>query len=413
MNAIIITIGDELLIGQVIDTNSAWLGTQLNDVGVQVVERLSIGDDHDAIIKALKDASDKAKLILITGGLGPTKDDITKKAIADFLGDQMEFHEPTWNRIQSLFARWGRSTTDEHKEQCFMPSRAELLPNKMGTAPGMLFHHQENMIISMPGVPYEMKYIMENSVLPMVTSMNASQVIIHRTIRTIGEGESRLAFKINDIVESLPPHIKVAFLPSLGQVRIRLTGKGNNKTSLEKEVNYFVGLISKRLEGFVFGYDQDTIEEVIGKLAKSKGIMLGLAESCTGGSISQRIISVSGASSYYSGCIVSYSNEVKQSVLCVQENTLQKHGAVSEETVVEMAEGARKMLHADVAFSISGIAGPTGGTPEKPVGTVWMACTDGERTMTHLLKAGKDREKNIQYAGTYGLNLIRKFLMAQ
>jgi len=413
MDAIIITIGDELLIGQVIDTNSAWIGTELNDLGVQVVERISVGDMHEAIIRALKEAVSKSRIILLTGGLGPTKDDITKKAIADFFNDEMVFHDPTWKRIQGLFKRWGRDTTEDHKEQCFMPSQAELLHNKMGTAPGMLFRHGSSIIVSMPGVPYEMKYIMEHSVFPLIRSMNEGHEIYHRTIRTIGEGESRLAFKINDLVEALPDFIKVAFLPSLGQVRIRLTGRGNSVEQLRASVDHHVAQISERLKEFVFGYDLETIEEVIGKMARSKGVSIGLAESCTGGSISSRIVSVSGASDYYAGGIVSYSNEVKMSLLGVKESTLIDYGAVSEETVIEMALGARKVLGSDIAFSISGIAGPNGGTAEKPVGTVWMACTDGSRTETYLLKAGKDREKNIIYSGTYGLNLIRKYIMAQ
>jgi nicotinamide-nucleotide amidase len=413
MDATIITIGDELLIGQVIDTNSAWIGTELNDLGVQVIERISIGDDHDAIIHALNEAVSKSRIVLMTGGLGPTKDDITKKAIADFFGDKMVFHEPTWDRIQRLFKRWGRETTEEHREQCYMPSHAELLPNKMGTAPGMMFRHGEVIIVSMPGVPYEMKYIMEHSIFPLLKSMNEGYEIYHRTIRTIGEGESRLAFKINDLVEALPDHIKVAFLPSLGQVRIRLTGRGSNVKQLKESVDHQVGIISERLKDYVFGYDVETIEEVIGKLAKARKLTIGLAESCTGGSISSRIVSVSGASEYYAGGIVSYSNEIKMSVLGVKEETLEQYGAVSEETVIEMALGAREVLNCDIAFSISGIAGPNGGTPDKPVGTVWMACTDGKRTETYLLKAGKDREKNIIYSGTYGLNLIRKYIMAQ
>ncbi|NNF36591.1 MAG: competence/damage-inducible protein A [Saprospiraceae bacterium] len=413
MDAIIITIGDELLIGQVIDTNSAWIGTELNDFGVQVVERISVGDDHEAIIHALEEAVAKSRIILLTGGLGPTKDDITKKAIADFFNDEMVFHNPTWERIQGLFKRWGRETTDDHKEQCYMPSKAELLNNKMGTAPGMLFRHKKSIIVSMPGVPYEMKYIMEHSVFPLIQSMNEGHEIYHRTIRTIGEGESRLAFKINDLVEALPDFIKVAFLPSLGQVRIRLTGRGSNVDQLKKSVDHHVEQISERLKEFVFGFDLETVEEVIGKLARARGVTIGLAESCTGGSISSRIVSVSGASEYYAGGIVSYSNEVKMSVLGVKETTLKDHGAVSEETVIEMALGARKVLGSDIAFSISGIAGPNGGTAEKPVGTVWMACTDGTQTQTYLLKAGKDREKNIIYSGTYGLNLIRKYIMAQ
>lgn len=401
------------MIGQVIDTNSAWMGSQLNDVGVEIVEKISISDSHDTIVDALKNTVGRADVVLITGGLGPTKDDITKKAIADYLGVAMEFHEPTWERISRLFERWGRSTTEEHRQQCYMPQGTVFLPNKMGTAPGMQFEKGGTTLISMPGVPYEMKYIMEGSVLPSLKSRNKLNTIYHRTIRTIGEGESRIASRIGDITDSFPAYIKMAFLPSLGQVRLRISGRDNSGVDIKKEVDSWVETIQERLVDLVFGYDLETIEEVIGHLFRNKGLTLGLAESCTGGSISHRIVSVSGASDYYEGCVVSYSNAIKNKVLGVKTSTLDNYGAVSEQTVIEMAEGVRKVLGTDIGFSVSGIAGPGGGSEEKPVGTVWMAVTNGKDTVTQLIKAGKDREKNIIYSGTYGLNLIRKFIMAQ
>ena len=260
--ATILTIGDELLIGQTVDTNSAWMGAELTKIGIEIVERLTIQDEHQHIIDALDELTSKSDVVLITGGLGPTKDDITKKAIADFLGVEMEFDEGTWTKIQAFFESLGRKTTDAHRIQCYMPERATLLPNKMGTAPGMLFHYEDSKIISMPGVPYEMKYIMSNSVIPMLIE-SAGHVIVQATIQTIGRGESLIAEAIDPIVDKMPKHMSIAFLPSLGKVRLRVTAKGKDKPSLEEEVHSTVTSMKDILGDIVFGEGNINISEAL------------------------------------------------------------------------------------------------------------------------------------------------------
>ena len=411
--AVILTIGDELLIGQTIDTNSAWMGEVLNNLGIEVIEKIAISDTKDGITSALSRAIDKGDVVLITGGLGPTKDDITKKVLAEYMGMGMRFDEPTYERIQRLFERWGRSTTEAHKEQCFMPERAQLLENKMGTAPGMLFDHENTMIISMPGVPYEMKYIMENSVLPLLKKTFKEQAIFHHTILTAGEGESRIADKIEHIVDAFPNHISIAYLPNLGSVKLRLTARGEDEVVLEKEVLQFGQEIESVLGELVYGYGKDTLSSVIGTLANEKGMTVGVAESCTGGLVSNKLVLTPGSSSYFQGSAITYSNALKNKILGVKLDTLKTFGAVSEETVREMVLGANEHLGVDVSVAISGIAGPTGGSEEKPVGTIWIACGNENKMDTLKLRAGKNREKNIEYASNYALNVLRKFLKAQ
>ncbi len=410
--AVILTIGDELLIGQTIDTNSAWMGEMLNGLGIEIVEKLAVSDSREGIVSGLDRALQKADVILITGGLGPTKDDITKKVMADYFGMGMRFDEPTYERILKLFARWGRSSTAAHKEQCFMPDGAKLLENKMGTAPGMLFEQNGKLLISMPGVPYEMKYIMENSVLPLLKNAN-SQTIFHHTILTAGEGESRIADKIEVIINRLPSHISIAYLPNLGSVKLRLTAVGENESELEQEVYSFANEIEEILGDLVYGYGNDTLSSKIGSLALNKGLKIGTAESCTGGLVSSKIVETPGSSAYFQGSVTTYSNELKNRLLGVKMNTLETYGAVSEQTVKEMVIGANDHLGVDVSVAISGIAGPGGGSEEKPVGTIWIACGNASKIDTLKLSAGKNRQKNIEYASNYALNVLRKFLKAQ
>lgn len=410
--AIIITIGDELLIGQVIDTNSAWLGQQLNKLGIPVIEKIAISDSREGISSALDYATKKADIVLMTGGLGPTKDDITKKILAEYYGDDMVFHEETYGRVLELFARWGRSTTPAHREQCYMPSSASIITNKMGTAPAMLFDKIDHILVSMPGVPYEMKHLMEVAILPMLEERYLGHAIVHKTIRTAGEGESRIAAQIDHIVETLPTHMSIAYLPKLGQVRLRLTATGTDRARLEADVSHYSQLISTELGDLVFGYDTDTLVTAIGRLCAEKGKTIGTAESCTGGKVASIIVNQSGSSAFYEGSVVSYSNTLKQKLLGVRSTTLAKHGAVSEQTVKEMVMGATKILDVDVVVALSGIAGPSGGSEEKPVGTIWLACGTGDHIETMLLKAGKNREKNIEYAATYALDLMRRYLQS-
>ncbi|MEM1123319.1 MAG: competence/damage-inducible protein A [Bacteroidota bacterium] len=410
MKVNIITVGDEILIGQIIDTNSAWIGQQLNLVGASVTAIHSVSDSVEGIINGLDNSLKQADVVLITGGLGPTKDDITKKTIADYLGATMIFHDPTWERIQGMFKRWGRSTTPAHKQQCFMPSNATILLNKMGTAPGMWFEVDGKVIVSMPGVPYEMKYLMEFEVIPRLIEFFPGKPIAHRTILTVGEGESRIAARLEKIEQLLPPFVKLAYLPNLGNVRLRLTAIAENGEDIETALEEAAKIVVAEVAELVYGYDKVTLEEAVGQLLKEKGLTLSTAESCTGGFLAHKITKIAGSSAYYKGSVIAYANEAKQNQLGVKADTLQAHGAVSEETVKEMVVGVVKSLNTNIGIAISGIAGPTGGTPEKPVGTIWLAVGNAKNVETLKLQIGKDRLRNIQYTAVKALDMIRQFV---
>ena len=413
MEVSIITVGDELLIGQVVDTNSAWLGSELEERGFRIKEILSVSDQAPAITEALERSFEHSDILLMTGGLGPTKDDITKKTIADYFQDEMYFDEATFNRIQRLFTKLGRTPLEAHRLQCYMPKKATILRNSMGTAPGMLFKKGDKILISMPGVPYEMKAIMREEVLPLLERDYIQGARYKRTIRTIGNGESQIAEKIGHILDKFPDHISIAYLPGMGQVRLRISGSGEDLNVLKEEVEDFVDQISVELGDLVFGYDEDTIESVIGDILTQKKIKIAFAESCTGGYLSHRITSIPGSSQYLEGSFVTYSYDLKERLLDVNHETLITHGAVSEETVIEMVLGCLNKTSANIAISISGIAGPGGGTPDKPVGTIWLAISNGDITQTKKLSLLQDREKNIQRTAVYALNLLRKFLKEQ
>ncbi len=406
----IITIGDELLIGQVVDTNSAFMARELNLNGMEVFRQVTIADTMDEIQSSLKDAFIHSDVVLMTGGLGPTKDDVTKKALAEYFGVGMTFSEVTWERIQRFFERFGRETTPAHREQCFMPANAELLTNKMGTAPGMWMEEGGKVVVSMPGVPYEMEYLMKNEVIPRLREQHELRPIAHRTLLTIGEGESRLAAKIEDLEEQLPDHIQLAYLPNLGQVRLRLTGRGATEEQLAQDLQIHGDAIRERLRDFVYGEGTTSIEAVLGEELKSQGLTLATAESCTGGYIAHRITSVPGSSVYFQGSIIAYANRIKEELLDVRTETLEAHGAVSKTTVEEMVQGAIKTLGGDLAIAVSGIAGPGGGTPDKPVGTIWIAVGNKDHVETLLIHGSKDRDKNIRYTASRALGLLWKFL---
>ncbi len=411
MTAHILTIGDEILIGQIIDSNSAWMAEQLNLQGIRVTKIISISDTAEAIIKALDASFAETDLILMTGGLGPTKDDITKKTLAQYYGTGMSFHEPSFERLSGMFARWGRATTAAHREQCFMPDNAVILTNKTGTAPGMWFDNEGKIAVSMPGVPYEMKYLMEHEVLPLIAKTFPGKPITHRTILTIGEGESRIAHRIQDIEEGLPEHIKLAYLPNLGQVRLRLSATGDNLAVLKEELEAQVALIRGQIPEFVFGYEKDTIENVVGQLLLKNRKSIATAESCTGGLVAHRITSIPGSSAYFEGSVVAYSYALKEKLLNVSPEILSTYGAVSEETVRAMLKGLLEKLGTDIGIAISGIAGPGGGTPEKPVGTIWIAVGNKNKTDTLKLQLGKSRSNNIKYTATKAMDMVRRFLL--
>ncbi len=416
MRAYIVTIGDEILIGQIIDTNAVKIAKALNLNGIQVLGKTTVGDGHDDITKAFDMGFSKADIIITTGGLGPTKDDITKKAIADYFGEPMEYDEAVFARIEGFFKKIGRKTTALHQEQAFMPKGVNLLQNDMGTAPGMWMEKNGKVVISMPGVPYEMEFLLEHRVLPKLKEHFGSKPIVHRTLRTSGYGETALAEKIGDIEEGLPANIKLAYLPNLGEVRLRLSAfgeVGDSEEELMASVNQHAEAIKARLEHRIYGEGDDNMQAAVGRILLEKGLHLATAESCTGGSIASKIVEIPGSSAYFKGGIVAYSNEVKMKTLGVSPDTLKNHGAVSEQTVKEMVKGTISHVGADIAIAVSGIAGPTGGSAEKPVGTIWVAVGSKDKVKTKLIRAGKDRLKNIEYASKACLNLIRLFLIRE
>lgn len=411
MKAEIVTIGDELLIGQVVDTNSAWIAEQLNLIGISVSQITSISDNDLHILSTLAEASKRADVIIMTGGLGPTKDDITKLALCDYFKTHLVFDQPSYDNIERIFKGRGFVMTDVNRKQAEVLSCCDPLLNEKGTAPGMWIRQDGKIYVSMPGVPFEMKSLMLNHVLPRLKPLS-KKIIIHRTILTHGVGESFLADKIENWESSLPSHIKLAYLPQIGIVRLRLSASGNSRETLSQEVNELVDELYRIIPEYIFGEDEDTLETIVARLLKEQNLTIATAESCTGGYLAHLITSVPGSSEYFKGSVVSYSNEVKMNVLGVKPETLETHGAVSRETVIEMAEGLKKVINSDFAVSISGIAGPDGGTDEKPVGTVWIALsTPYKGTISRKLQLTKTREHNIRRSALAALDMLRKELL--
>lgn len=411
MTVHIITIGDELLIGQVIDTNSARMAQYLQTIGAQVTGRTTVGDVESDMLEAFKVATEKADVVLVTGGLGPTNDDLTIKVLTQFYGTELIFHQPTLDHIERMFKRFGRTVPEGVKTQAYLPENCTVLHNKMGTAPGMWFDVNGKVLVSTPGVPSEMAYLMEHEIVPRLKERFPGMPIDHRTVLTIGEGESQISERIADFEKNLPTGISLAYLPGISQVRLRLTASGEGlENILDEKFAELQTLLPKKL---IAGFGKDTLEVALGKLLKEKGLTLAIAESCTGGYVSHLVTSVSGSSSCFVGSVVSYANEVKTNQLGVKTETLKAHGAVSEQTVQEMVSGALELLGTDLAVATSGIAGPTGGTPEKPVGTIWIAVGNKERTVTQKLSLGKDRMRNIQYTAKRALNAVRLFAEGQ
>ena len=419
MTVHLLTIGDEILIGQIVDTNSAWMSRELNLRGIRVTGKSSVADTREAIVEGIEHATRNADAVIMTGGLGPTKDDVTKKTLADIFDAQMVFHPETYERIERYFQKIGRPVSPAMVGQATLPDKATLLVNKVGQAPGMWFERDGKVFISLPGVPFEMEYLMTNEVIPRLLERFPTHPIAHRTLLTAGEGESNIARRIEAFEDALPPHIKLAYLPALGQVRLRLTGTWEGdapagaEARLNAELDTQVAALQSVIPDLVYGREEENLQEVVGKILLAQGKQFGTAESCTGGYVAHLITTVPGSSAYFPGAVVTYSYEMKTKLLGVHPETLTRFGAVSDETVREMAQGALGALGADVALAISGIAGPDGGTPDKPVGTVWMAVSDRNRTVTQKHLFGRDRLKNIQLTGTFALNLVRKFLLGE
>lgn len=412
INASIITIGDELLIGQTVDTNSAWMARELNKIGIWVKRKVAVGDVWDDIRKALDDESETSDVILITGGLGPTGDDITKPLLCKYFGGRLVVNERVLEHVKNIFIKLNRPLLERNLKQAEVPDVCTVLFNERGTAPGMMFQKNGKHYFSLPGVPYEMKGLMTSEVLPRLLKNFTLPALVHKTIFTAGQGESFIAEKIKDFESSLPPNIKLAYLPAYGMVRLRLTARGDILSSVEAELATYFNQLKELVKDIMVSDEDEGLEIVIGKILKSKGKTLATAESCTGGYIAHLITSVAGSSNYFKGSVVSYANEVKENILGVSPGTLQTVGAVSEETVRQMVKGVIEKLHVDFAVATSGIMGPDGGTPEKPVGTVWIAAGNKEKTEAVKLFFRFDRERNIELTAHAALNLLRKFILA-
>lgn len=414
MNSIraeIISVGDEILYGQIVDTNSQWISKELDGLGIRTVRKTTVSDNETDILDALELATARAEIILLTGGLGPTSDDLTKPCLAKFFNSDIELNETALKEVQEIFEKIGRELTDTNREQAYLPTKCSHITNRAGTAPGMWFHEQGKVYVSMPGVPHEMKIMMSEQVLPKLATVFQMPTIYHKMVKTIGIGESWLSDRIQTWEKQLPAHIKLAYLPGLGEVRLRLTATGNNLADLKNDVNDQLDVLRPLINKYIYGYDQDTVPKVLGELLRKHKLTLAIAESCTGGSVAKAITSVEGSSDYFVGSVVAYQNRLKQSLLGVSAETLNSYGAVSEETIIEMAKGVREHLKADIGIATSGIAGPGGGTAEKPVGTVWIGYSDGSITEAKKLSLYKDRNINIQYSTQAMLNLVRQRLV--
>jgi nicotinamide-nucleotide amidase len=413
MKAEIITIGDELLIGQTIDTNSAWMGAELTKIGFQVVKITSVSDNKDQIIRTLKEKTGGPDVVLITGGLGPTSDDITKQTLCEFFETKLVFNAEVYLEIEKMLLRRNFRMNENNRRQAEVPESCKVLSNATGTAPGMWFEKGNTIFVSMPGVPYEMKHIMTVHVIPELKIRFRSQHIIHRNIMTYGTFEAKLAEILSGFEAGLPDSIKLAYLPSSGVIKLRLTGTGADKDILIKAIETQVSKLYTIIPDFIYAEHEESLEMVIGRLLGDRGQSLCTAESCTGGEISHLVTSIPGSSAYFKGSVIAYDNSVKSQLLGVPVEIIDKFGAVSKESVELMAEGARKLFKTDFAVATSGIAGPGGGTAEKPVGTVWIAVSSNDKTVAEKYTFGNDRLINIRRFSFAALNILRKQIISQ
>jgi nicotinamide-nucleotide amidase len=404
----IISIGDELLIGQVVNTNASWIAQQLNDAGIRVMQVTTIADDRQQILITLGEAGKHADVVLITGGLGPTRDDITREALCEFFKSKLVFSEVIYNQIKVLFERRGFDVNRLNRSQAEVPDNCTPIPNHHGTAPGMWFEKNKKIYVSMPGVPFEMQPMVTHFVIPELLKRFRTGAIVHKTLLTQGIPESILALTIEEWEKNIPGNISLAYLPQPGMVRLRLSAFGKEKKALQHQIDNETEKLMTLLPEVVFGYDEDTLEAITGKLLSDNGLTLSTAESCTGGYIAHLITSVPGSSAYYKGSVVAYANEVKEKILGIHHETLIEYGAVSKPVVMEMADGARKMFETDYALAVSGIAGPDGGTTEKPVGTTWIALATSKEIITGIYQLGENRQRNIRKAALAALGMLWK-----
>jgi len=411
MEADLITIGDEILIGQITDTNSAWMARKLNDEGISIRQITTISDKPAHILETLYESGKKASIVLVTGGLGPTSDDRTKSSLMTFFGTKLVEDKNVLEHIIQLLTPRGVGINQLNREQALVPVSATILPNKLGTAPGLWFDHQGTIFVFMPGVPFEMKYLMEYEVLPRIKKLFNAPKIIHRTILTQGLAESVLAEKISDWEDRLPECLSLAYLPRPQDVRLRLSANGEDQELLSQLIEDKIKELKQIIPENIFGYEDETLAGNIGKILIERGLSVSVAESCTGGNISHFFTQNPGSSRYFKGGIVAYSNELKTKLLGISAQMLSDKGAVSKEVVEAMAFAARQLLNSDFAIATSGIAGPDGGTSEKPVGTVWIAIANPDRIISKVYNFGKDRERNIIRSSQTALNMLRLQLL--
>jgi len=410
ISAEILCIGDELLIGQVINSNAAWMGRELGLVGIRVMRHTAIADEKKEIISALDEAILRADIVLITGGLGPTRDDITKHTLAEYFNSKLIFNEQAFENVVRLFSLRGRQVPETGKSQADLPEVCTPIYNELGTAPGMWFEKDGKVIVSMPGVPHEMQGMMTGRVIPELKKKFKTPKIIHKTILTQGVGESIIAERIADWEDNLPPYMKLAYLPATGMVRLRLSAMGSQER-LEREVDEKLEQVIPLIAEYIYGYGEEKLEEIIGRLLVQQGKTLAIAESCSGGYVSHLVTSVAGSSAYYRGSVIPYANDLKQSILHITPAHFTTVGAVSEEVAREMALHVKALFKSDYAISTTGIAGPAGATPEKQVGTVWIGIATPDEVITRKVLLGNNRLRVIEVTGITALNMLRKELL--
>ncbi len=412
MQAEIITIGDEILIGQITDTNSKWIAEKLNEIGVSVYQITSVQDDKRHILKSIAEAEQNADIVILTGGLGPTKDDITKHTLVEYFDDNLVMHQDIAEHIKYLFAKIKYQYTDLDIQQAMLPEKAIILKNYLGTASGMWFEKKTKVFISLPGVPNEMKGLIKNSVLPKLRQLFHLPFIIHKTVQTIGMGESRVAQRIENWENELPDYIKLAYLPSYGKLRLRLTARGTNKELLENSVKEETEKLQQIIGDIIVGMEErETIEESINKLLQNNNQTLSTAESCTGGNISKMITAVAGASHFFKGSLVAYSAKIKQDILKVSSKTIEKHSVISEQVAREMAFNCKKLFDTDYAIATTGNAGPTTDKTDKSVGVVFIAVATPDKVFAEKFFFGQPREKVIERATVKGMEMLRKEIL--
>lgn len=407
----IITIGDEILIGQIVDTNSAWMATELNKAGFELAQITSVHDDAKHIVESLEMALNRAQIVLFTGGIGPTNDDITKQTLSSYFDTKLVFDESVIDNIKLLFSTRPNFVLNElTKAQAMVPEKCTVIQNLVGTAPVTWFEKDGKVIVSMPGVPYEMKNAMSTEIIPRLLNHFKTPVLLHKTVQVYGFGESTLALMIADWENELPDNITLAYLPNYGIVKLRLSGTSDDILALEFSMNQQVDKLHQILGSAIVAFEDIQIEKLVGNLLKSKGLMVATAESCTGGNIAHQFTLIPGSSDFFKGSVVAYSNEIKTNVLQVSLDDLERNGAVSQSVVEQMATGVRNLLKSDVAIATTGIAGPTGGTSDKPVGTIWIAVSYEDKLISREFRFGPLREQNILRATQAALLMLKEIL---